>query len=67
MQTETSTIGKGEEKRFVPSGWCSTVLHTMTEGKAKTMTALHEHILTLRFLKLKSRDGVDVVRSIKLA
>ena len=67
MQTETSAIGKGEEERFMPVGGCSTVLHTMTEGKAETMTALHEHVLALRFLKLEGRDSVDAVRSIKLA
>ena len=43
------------------------MLHTMTEGKTKTMPALHEYALTLWLLKFKGGYGVDAQCFIELA
>ena len=42
------------------------MLHAMSESKAKTMTALHENVFTMRLLKLKSRDGINAKRFVEL-
>ena len=43
------------------------MLHTMTEGKTKTMPALHEYALTLWLLKFKGGYGFDAQCFIELA
>ena len=43
------------------------MLHAVAKGKAETMTALHEYIFALRFMKFESLDGVNAERGIELA